>query len=205
MESLCGITFVGLIVSACVTAVSGAPNVFFQRLVHIEAVIALICLAGILFGDPGVVHRTPDNVSPMPAEVEKRLRSGEALLSLRNLHGEEGSYCVRCCVWRRPRPARCHEDERCSLLGFFVRCANGDPCGDDDDEPDAAPHHCSTCNRCVLYFDHHCGVFGRCIAGRGLGGNIGYFRTIIMMGVLGPICTMLSYQGYHTVHVKDHG
>jgi hypothetical protein len=30
-----------------------------------------------------------------------------------------------------------------------------------------------------------CAVFGRCIAGDGCGGNMGYFKTLIMMGCLG--------------------
>ena len=28
-------------------------------------------------------------------------------------------------------------------------------------------------------------VFGRCIAGEGMAGNMGYFKTLILMGVLG--------------------
>jgi hypothetical protein len=39
---------------------------------------------------------------------------------------------------------------------------------------------------------HACAVFGRCIAGRGLGGNMGYFLVIIVMGQLGWITAAAS-------------
>ena len=60
------------------------------------------CLLGILYGDPGVVKRTPENCLPLPETVAERLQRGESLEGLDNLqHAQLGSYCVRCCVWRR--------------------------------------------------------------------------------------------------------
>ena len=69
--------------------------------------------------------------------------------------------------------------------------------GDGDDlEPvqccpsrDRWGHHCRTCGRCVEHFDHHCGVFGRCIAGEGFGGNLGYFKILLLCAQLGPLTT----------------
>jgi hypothetical protein len=35
-------------------------------------------------------------------------------------------------------------------------------------------------------------VFGRCIAGRGFGGNFGYFKVILVCGYLGPLTTVAA-------------
>ena len=111
----------------------------------------------------------------------ERMEAELDVKGLQNLTGPDGksSYCVRCLVWRRGRRRGWHE--------LDVDCAS-----DDNADWDCFPHHCSVCQRCVLYFDHHCGVFGRCIAGRGWGGNIGYFKMLILMGVLGPVSAMLG-------------
>ena len=170
---VCGITFY------CVNSVLLVEDGWARRAVLLEAVVALTCLVGILFGDPGVVRRTPTSTSPVPGQVDVYLRGDEGRRPRANLTDDEGfSYCVRCFVWRRGRDGR-----RLRELG---------DCGDSFGRVNCAPHHCSTCQRCVLYFDHHCGVFGRCIAGRGFGGNMGYFKVIIVMGVLGPVSAILA-------------
>lgn len=122
--------------------------------VYAEAAIAIFCLLGLMFGDPGTIKRTPENCLPQPDLVAEKLRNGQSLSNVGNITHEDGGsvFCIRCLVWRTN---------------------------------DGNTHHCSTCQRCVEDFDHHCGVFGRCIAGDGFGGNMGYFKTLILMGVLG--------------------
>ena len=159
--------------STLAAPVSDAAAFTLIGLVGLAAVVALICLAGLLFGDPGVVRRTPDSTLPVPTEVTAALDAGKTPsdAGLRNLGGEDGkSYCVRCCVWRIAPPLA----EGTTCLG--VRC-----------EPKQAGsfHHCSVCQRCVSDFDHHCGVFGRCIAGKGRRGNMKYFLAIIAAGQIG--------------------
>mmetsp|Transcript_72908 Transcript_72908/g.126612 ORF Transcript_72908/g.126612 Transcript_72908/m.126612 type:complete len:329 (+) Transcript_72908:86-1072(+) len=129
-------------------------------LIWSEAAVALMCLAGILLGDPGVIRRSQLQSLPLPPSVEEEMKQLEGELTsesrtyaLTNFRAEDGrSYCVRCFVWR----------------------------------PDGA-HHCSTCGVCVADHDHHCGVFGRCIAGSGRKGNMKYYRGILISFVVGGI------------------
>lgn len=176
-ESLIGTIAVLVIGGLCVVAANAATLVSLvggsrrqapawgAPLVYGEAAVALLCLCGLLFGDPGVVPRSEANCLPLPPEVRKQLQRGgiddHSLLQL-NI-GENGeTYCVRCFVWRRSRKG-----------GEGVRF-----------------HHCSICQRCVAHFDHHCGMFGRCIAGSLLSGNLKYFYTIMAMAVLGVVTAM---------------
>lgn len=137
------------------------PEIFLGG-IWAAAFIALMCLFGLLCGDPGVIKRSEERCTPLPdGQVRERILSMQPITSeIRNIDDPvRGTFCVRCLVWRAP-------SERA--------------------------HHCSTCGRCVKAFDHHCGVFGRCIAGDGCGGNMGYFRVIIAMAPVGGVITMAA-------------
>lgn len=127
-------------------------------LINLQSAAALLALAGLMLGDPGVIERGP-NSTPVPPAVAVSLRDGKAMPMSNIIEGDR-SYCVRCHVWREQRRGRC---------GML------------------AAHHCAICQRCVRDFDHHCGVFGRCIAGSGLSGNYKYFIALPLLGYGGGL------------------
>jgi hypothetical protein len=68
-------TFVGLTHGVALMAVDVFPRGgtvwwIFLGLIYTEAIIALICLAGLALTDPGVVQRSPETYFPLPAQVE---------------------------------------------------------------------------------------------------------------------------------------
>lgn len=145
----------------------------FVGAIHTEALVALICLLGLMWADPGVVHRSSGSSLPVPLQVKQVLEVGQSVVALQNVVEGTDVYCVRCCVWRRKNsghssPLFCDD----GLMDNF--------------------HHCSTCQRLVANFDHHCGVFGRCIAGRGFGGNMGFFKVLIAMALAGAVTCFAS-------------
>ncbi|CAJ1407812.1 unnamed protein product [Effrenium voratum] len=150
----------------------------FFVLIYAEAAIAVVCLLYLLFGDPGVIKRSPETCFPLPQEVATRLRRGEALEGVENIQEGDSTFCVRCLVWR-PTKQRSWLAEAAGgkMPPWLRRCL---PC-----LRDGRCHHCRTCGRCVRFFDHHCGVFGRCIAGTLVSGNMPFFCTIIFMAFAG--------------------
>lgn len=164
----------------------------FISLIYGEALIALLCLAGLAWSDPGEVRRSIKTCLPVPPQIEpwlenhvqqqlvlrhgpnssefESIRSDFSLgsvsppkeLYIASPDGSGDSYCVRCLVWRR----------RKSGVKYF---------------------HCGTCQRCYAHYDHHCSVFGCCIAGTWTGkGNLKYFATIILTGSAAYSTTVVS-------------
>ena len=149
--------------------------------VSLEAAVALVCLAYLMFGDPGVVRRSQRACLPVPDQVQEKLIAHanaasdgtnpihHPLAQMQNIKEDARSYCVRCCLWR--------DEPYITAWGRVKR---------------VKLHHCSTCQRCVRDFDHHCGVFGRCIAGTWRSGNMPAFGLIITMGYCGAITAVAA-------------
>lgn len=115
---------------------ANASKVYLARkLIWVWAAIAVLCTLYIVYGEAGVIERSPETCYPIPEEVAEKLLQGVSLVdTMANPKVGDSTYCVRCLVWR---PRTDDWGQKC--------------------------HHCSTCQRCVTGFDHHCGVFGRCI------------------------------------------
>ena len=80
--------------------------------IYAEAVTAIICLLGLMWGDPGVVKRSPQNCFPLPAMVADRLRNGRPLDGVGNVHEDGRVFCIRCLVWR-PDDTETHHCATC--------------------------------------------------------------------------------------------
>lgn len=136
-------------------------KIIFLVLVYTESVAALLCTIGILYADPGVVHRSLETCNPLPKAVESWVVSEPTAPRPKDLDSylrgaDKRLYCTKCLVWRKP----------------------GVP-----------NYHCPICQRCCANHDHHCNVFGRCIAGnpkfwkpKSNRGNLMYFYGILTSG-----------------------
>merc|ERR1712216_419492 len=65
-----------------------------------EAGVAFICLLGLMWGDPGVIKRTPERCQPVPVQVLERWHNGQTTVGMANVNEGNRTYCVRCLVWR---------------------------------------------------------------------------------------------------------
>ena len=86
--------------------------------IYAEAAIAITCLIGLMWGDPGTVKRTPDTCFPLPEIISERLRTGQSLSGVGNVHEDGRVFCCRCLVWR-PDDSDVHHCATCQ------RCVKG--------------------------------------------------------------------------------
>lgn len=92
---------------------------WLARIMGTLSVIAMTSHAMLLLADPGIIRRSKIACRPIPAAVSECLLSGEGLEGLSNqeMEGQPSvTFCVRCCVWRRP-PVQTH------ACGVFVQAA----------------------------------------------------------------------------------
>lgn len=96
-----------------------------------EAIVALVCLAGLMFGDPGEVKRSREACFPLPPVVEEKLAAGDtSYLDLPNIVDGDRSFCTRCNIWRPQGVGRVHHCRICQRCvvhfdhhcGVFGRC-----------------------------------------------------------------------------------
>lgn len=84
---------VGLTSGSAMVAPS-VPASLLVGAVMFESVAAVVCLAGVLLSDPGIVRRTAETVAPIPEAVATRLAEKAPVPEV-NLQEGNRSYCVR--------------------------------------------------------------------------------------------------------------
>jgi len=113
-------------------------------LIWVEALVAVLSTLYIVFGGAGVIQRSPDTCYPIPREVLDQLRGrGDTQLLHNNIKSDgqpalpDGTYCVRCLVWR-PTSGIVHHCSVCQ------RCVTG------------FDHHCGVFGRCIVEGNMKC-------------------------------------------------
>ena len=84
---------------------------------YAESTIAILCLLGLIFGDPGALKRSPERCFPIPAAVIERIRSGQPTAGMDNVY-TDGQVLSELAY-----PGRCGQDLRSSPLFVSVCCA----------------------------------------------------------------------------------
>jgi len=109
-----------------------------RYLITSEAVIASGCVLYLLkFQNAGEIRRSRETCYPIPDEVAERLKEGRSLEGFHNISRirgapAEGTYCVRCLVWRPPKARKPHHCNTCQ------RCV------------EEFDHHCGVFGRCIV-------------------------------------------------------
>ena len=124
-------------------------------LVVLEAIVGLVAFH-FVHNNRAIVRRTCATTAPIPSTVAaclQLMKEGGKPMAQKNITEGGRTYCVRCYAWRLDKKGA----------------------------PDPRAHHCSTCQQCVLGFDHHCPVLGVCIGS----GNLAAFAALWAMACLG--------------------
>ena len=115
-EACCGCAVVLTVIAVCVggthlfaAGFDAEVQLIFQIVVLAEAAVALLCLLGLMLGDPGTLRRSEARCTPIPAgPIREALLQGKPLpQSVSNHHEpERGTFCARCLLWREVRRTR---------------------------------------------------------------------------------------------------
>ena len=103
-EACCGNSLVLFLIFLFVAPMQSYASVnqgkltFTQQLwmlaIYTEAATAIVCLLGLMWGDPGTVKRTAENCFPQPEVVAEKLRNGKSLANVGNI-AEDGRVYYR--------------------------------------------------------------------------------------------------------------
>jgi hypothetical protein len=92
----------------------------FGSLIYVEAAVAVGCLAGLMFGDPGTLKRSELSCFPLPPEVAQWLGNADHPMDpvgprLGNVTDPSSGkvFCTRCMIWRPDNT--CHHCSTCQV------------------------------------------------------------------------------------------